>query len=286
MLKKCEPPPEQWVWYSLFWWWFTFYMHVVRNSPRRSSLHTLQLNVSTVVGNTGTAGQLWVFLSGWMVKCSGARGVTHEGFYQGEWWSAMEHEESAMSVFIRVNGEVQWSTRSHPWGFLSGWMVKCNGAWGVSHECFYQGEWWSAVEHEESPMRVFIRVNGEVQWSMMSQPWGFLSGWLGRCSGAWVTHEGYQGEWCSVVESTMKVFIRVNEEVQWSMMSQPWGFLSGWMGRCSGVRQQWKSTGSGNSGNVLDQATAEKYRISAHCSCTASETLDLLPLKRSVGQQR
>ena len=36
---------------------------------------------------------------------------------------------------------------------------------------------------------------------------------------------------------------------------------------------------------VLDQATVKKYRISAHCSRTASETLDLLPLKRSVGQQ-
>ena len=240
----------------------------------------------------------WVFLSGWMVKCSGAWWVNHEGFYQGEWWSAVEHDESTMRVFIRVNGEVQWSMMSQPWGFLSGWMVKCSGAWWVNHEGFYQGEWWSAVEHDESTMRVFIRVNGEVQWSMMSQPWGFLSGWmvsavehdestmrvfirvngevqwsmmsqpwgflsgwLGRCSGAWVTHEGYQGEWCSVVEhdeSTMKVFIRVNEEVQWSM-SQPWGFLSGWMGRCSGVRQQWKSTGSGNSGKVLDLSTLQLH---------------------------
>ena len=29
------------------------------------------------------------------------------------------------------------------------------------------------MEHDESPMRVFIRVNGEVQWSMMSQHEGF-----------------------------------------------------------------------------------------------------------------
>ena len=41
----------------------------------------------------------------------------------------------------------------------------------------------------------------------------------------------------------------------------------------------------GNSGKVPDQATVEKYQISAHCSRTASETLDLLPLNMSVGQQ-
>ena len=35
---------------------------------------------------------------------------------------------------------------------------------------FYQGEWGGAVKNDESTMRGFIRVNGEVQWSMTTQP--------------------------------------------------------------------------------------------------------------------
>ena len=181
-----------------------------------------------------------------------AQQVNYECFYQGEWWSAMEHEESPMSVFIRVNGEVQWSMMSQPWGF-------------------------------------FIRVTGEMQWSM-SHPWGFLSGWMVQCSGAWwVNHEGfYQGEWRGAVEH--------DESIHEGFYLDEWGGAVEWgnSGKVLDqatvemywIRQQWKSTGSCNIGNVLDQATVEKYRISAHCSCTASETLDLLPLKRSVGQQR
>ena len=178
-----------------------------------------------------------------------AQQVSYECFYQGEWWSAVEHEESPMRVFIRVNGEVQWSMRSQPWVFLSGWMVKCSGAWGVTHEGFYQGEWWSAVEHDESTMRVFIRVTGEMQWSM-SHPWG-LSGWMVQCSG--VNHEGfYQGEWRGAVEhdeSTMRVFIWMNGEVQWSeaTVEKYW------------IRQQWKCTGSGNSGKVPDLSTLQLH---------------------------
>ena len=203
MLEKCEPPPEQWI----FMWLGTL---------QRGVTCTLQLTVSKAGGNTGTASQLWVVV-----------------FYQGDRGDAVEHDESPMRDFIRANGEMQWSMMSQPWGFLSGRMVNCSGAW-VNHEGFYQGEWWNAVEHDESTMRGFIRVNGEMQWSMMSQPWGFLSGWM-RCSGSWwVTHECfYQGEWGAVEhdELPMRV-IRVNE-VQWSMTSHTWRFLLGWMARSS-----------------------------------------------------
>ena len=91
----------------------------------------------------------------------------------------------------------------------------------------------------------------------------------------------YQVEWGGAVEhdsSTMRGFIRVNGEEKWNMATAE---------KYPKVldQEQEKSTGSSNSGKVLDQATVEKYRISAHCSCTASETPDLLPLKRSVGLQ-
>ena len=132
----------------------TMNIYVVRYSPKGSNLHILQLNVSTVVRNTGTASQLWVcfsfFLSGWLGRCSGAWRVTHEGFYQGEWWSAVEHDEST-------------------WGFLLGWM-RYSGAWRVNLEGFCKGEWQGAVKHDEPTMR-------------------FLSGWMGRCSGAWWSKE-------------------------------------------------------------------------------------------------
>ena len=134
MLEKCEPPPEQWI----FMWLGTL---------QRGVTCTLQLTVSKVGGNTGTASQLWVV------------------FYQGDRGDAVEHDESPMRDFIRANGEMQWSMMSHPWVFLSGWM-RCSGAWWVAHEG-YQGEW-GAMEHDESPMKVFIRVNGKEQWSMMS----------------------------------------------------------------------------------------------------------------------
>ena len=169
MLEKCEPPPEQWI----FMWLGTL---------QRGVTCTLQLTVSKVGGNTGTASQLWVVV-----------------FYQGDRGDAVEHDESPMRDFIRANGEMQWSMMSQPWGFLSGW-IRCSGPW-VTHECFYQGEW-GAVEHDELPMRV-IRMN-EVQWSMTSHPWRFLLGWMARSSEAWwANHE---------------IFIWVNGEVQWSRM--------------------------------------------------------------------
>ena len=143
MLEKCEPPPEQWI----FMW-----------------LGTLQRGVTCTFCNLMSQ-QLWgtqeqqvnyefvcfsFFLSGWLGRCSGAWRVTHEGFYQGEWWSAVEHDEST-------------------WGFLLGWM-RYSGAWRVNLEGFCKGEWQGAVKHDEPTMR-------------------FLSGWMGRCSGAWWSKE-------------------------------------------------------------------------------------------------
>ena len=50
-------------------------------------------------------------------------------------------------------------------------------------------------------------------------------------------------------ESTMRVFIWMNGEVQWSeaTVEKYW------------IRQQWKCTGSGNSGKVLDLSTLQLH---------------------------
>ena len=116
--------------------------------------------------------------------------------------------------------------------FSSGWMMKCSGARWVSHDFFF-----------------FFFF--------------FLPGWMGRCSGAWwVYHEFffYQGEWGGAVkndESTMRGFIRVNGEEQWNMATaeipEQATVEKYW------IRQQWKSTGSGNSGKVPDLSTLKSH---------------------------
>ena len=92
-------------------------VHVVRNSPKGSNLHAaINLNSCGEHRHSKSTMRL-LFLSGWMIKCSGAQWVSHEFF-----------------CFC----------------FLPGWMGRCSGAWLVNHEGFYQGEWGGEVEHGNS----------------------------------------------------------------------------------------------------------------------------------------